>query len=55
MMEYANLNNENDVLCFIKYLLDDSIINRFIQTKIIENELIIVCDDGTKYKLSIRS
>jgi len=55
-MKYANLNNEDDTLHFIEYLLNNSIIKNHIKTEIVENELKIICDDKTTiYKLSIRS
>lgn len=49
------LDNEENTLLFIKNLLDNSIVKKFIKTKIIEDELNIICDDGTIYKLTIRS
>ena len=50
----SNLNNQDEVLIFIKQLIDNSLINKFVKTEILEDELHIICDDGTIYKLTIR-
>ena len=50
------LDNDSETLLFIKDLIDNSIVKKVVKTKIIENELNIICDDNiTVYKLSIRS